>query len=94
MNITRPVSVSHLVFGLVFLGVAALWTIGAATDADAPDLAVVTPAVLIGAGVIGLGAILFNARNARNARAKAAEDTTTTTTEYADAGVLHDEEQQ
>jgi hypothetical protein len=61
----RTISVSHLVFGLIFLGAAVLWSIGAATDADAPDLAVIAPAVLIGAGVAGLIATVVNARNGR-----------------------------
>jgi hypothetical protein len=62
---TRPVSIAHLVFGLIFLGAAIVWAIGAATDADAPDLAVAAPAILIGAGAIGLVGIVLNARNAR-----------------------------
>ena len=33
---TRPVSIAHLVFGLIFLGAAGLWAVGAATDADTP----------------------------------------------------------
>jgi hypothetical protein len=70
MNI-RPISVSHLVFGLIFLGGAVLWAIGAAADADAPDMAVLAPTVLIGAGVAGLIAIVVNARNARVAERKA-----------------------
>jgi hypothetical protein len=61
----RTISVSHLVFGLIFLGAAVLWSIGAATGADAPDLAVIAPAVLIGAGVAGLIATVVNARNTR-----------------------------
>jgi hypothetical protein len=62
---TRPVSITHLVFGLIFLGAAGLWAIGAATDAGAPDLAVLAPAVLVAAGVVGLIAMVINARNAR-----------------------------
>ena len=62
---TRPVSIAHLVFGLIFLGASALWAIGASTDAETPDLALMAPTVLIGAGVIGLIGILVNARNAR-----------------------------
>jgi hypothetical protein len=62
---TRPVSIAHLVFGLIFLGAAIVWAVGAATDADAPDLAAAGPAVLIGAGAIGLVGIVVNARNAR-----------------------------
>jgi hypothetical protein len=62
---TRPLSIVHLVFGLVFLGVTALWVVGVATDADSGDLARLVPAILIGAGVIGLGATLVNARGPR-----------------------------
>ena len=58
----RPVSIAHLVFGLIFLGATALWVIGAATDADAPEMAAWGPAVLIGAGVIGLIASLVRSR--------------------------------
>lgn len=91
----RPISVSHLVFGLVFLGAAVLWAIGAATDADAPDVAVVAPAVLIGAGIAGLIAIVVNARNARlgNETADISHDEPTDH-EYADTGVHDHEEQQ
>lgn len=91
----RPVSITHLVFGLIFLGATVLWVVGAATDADVPDLAVVAPAILIGAGVVGLAAIVFNARNARID----AEGRTATTQsdieqpEYADTGVIDHEEQ-
>jgi hypothetical protein len=63
--VSRPVSIAHLVFGLIFLGAAGLWAVGAATNADAPDLAVLAPAVLIAAGVVGLVAMVINARNAR-----------------------------
>jgi hypothetical protein len=59
---TRPVSIPHLVFGLIFLGAALVWAIGAGTDADAPDLALMAPAVLIGAGVVGLVGVVVNAR--------------------------------
>jgi hypothetical protein len=89
---TRPISITHLVFGLIFLGAAALWAIGAATDADAPDLAVVAPAVLIGAGVIGLAAIVFNARNARVNAEDTAIAPDTQEPEFAETGVLEDEE--
>jgi hypothetical protein len=85
----RPVSVSHLVFGLIFLGAAVLWVIGAATNADAPDMAVLAPAVLIGAGVAGLVAIVLNARNARIS----AERTNMHDPEYAGTGVIDHEEQ-
>ena len=74
-NRTRPVSVTHLVFGLIFLGAAGLWAIGAATDADTPDLAVLAPAVLVAAGVVGLIAMVINARNARVHRGTSRDNT-------------------
>jgi hypothetical protein len=65
MNSNRPVSITHLVVGIVFLGIAAVWAIGAGTDADVPELAVSGPVVLIVAGAIGLVATLLNARRTR-----------------------------
>jgi hypothetical protein len=62
MNTFRPVSISHLVFGLIFLGITALWVIGETTDAEAPAFAVWGPVVLIGAGAVGLLAALVNTR--------------------------------
>jgi hypothetical protein len=87
----RPISVSHLVFGLIFLGAAVLWAVGAATDADAPDVAAVAPAVLIGAGVAGLIAIVVNARNARISAEKALSPSIHT--DYADTRVDDHQEQ-
>lgn len=65
----RPVSVSHLVVGLVFCGIALLWAIGAATGVDSPRPEIAAPAVLIGAGVIGLVATVANARRRRDEEA-------------------------
>lgn len=59
----RPVSVPHLVFGLIFTGLAIVWTIGEATNADLPRTAIGFPAVLIGAGLAGLIGAMVNARN-------------------------------
>jgi len=87
----RPISVSHLVFGLIFLGAAVLWAVGAATNADAPDVAAVAPAVLIGAGAAGLIAIVVNARNARIAAER--DLGPSTHTEHADNDV-HDHQEQ
>jgi len=58
----RPVSVPHLVLGIVFAGIAAIWFLGEATHADLPRTAVGFPLVLIGAGVVGLIAIVANSR--------------------------------
>ena len=92
---TRPVSITHLVFGLIFLGAAGLWAVGAATDADTPDLAVLAPGVLVAAGVLGLVAMVINARNARvQVRTDESTDTTypDTTTESADTVVVDPED--
>ena len=62
----RPISITHLVFGLIFLGLTALWIVGETTDAEAPALAIWGPVVLIGAGVVGLAAIVYNARTTRS----------------------------
>ncbi len=59
---TRPVSIPHLVFGIVFTGIAAITFIGESTNADLPKSAIGFPIVLIGAGIIGLVATLVNAR--------------------------------
>lgn len=67
----RPLSVPHLVFGLVFGGIATVWFIGQATNADLPRSAVGFPVVLIGAGIIGLIASLAGSR--RRTQAAAAE---------------------
>ena len=80
---TRPVSIAHLVFGLVFLGASVLWAVGAATNADAPDLALMAPIVLIGAGVVGLVGIVVNSRNARRRDLPSDDATTTPEPEYA-----------
>ena len=56
--------ITHLVFGLLFLGVAGIWALGA-SDVFGEDRLVLAPALLIGAGVIGLAASLASARNRR-----------------------------
>ena len=58
----RTVSTPHLVLGIIFAGLAVLWMIAQATDANIHDTAPGFPLVLIGAGAIGLVASLANAR--------------------------------
>jgi hypothetical protein len=89
---TRPVSIAHLVFGLIFLGASVLWAIGAGTGADAPDMALMAPIVLIGAGVIGLVGIVVNGRNARRRQEALLQAAPDTTPEYADTGTSHEED--
>jgi hypothetical protein len=62
----RSVKVTHLVFGLLFLGVAVVWALVVGDVINEDDLVVLAPAVLIVAGVIGLAASLASARNRRN----------------------------
>lgn len=77
-TVSRPVSIPHLVFGLVFLGAAGVWGIGEATNADLPHTAVGFPAVLILAGIIGLAASVLGTRSHRVTVTTAPEMTETT----------------
>jgi len=61
----RPLGVVHLIFGIVFSGIATIWLIAEANDTEAFNLAVGIPVVLIGAGIIGLAAIVVNQRRAK-----------------------------
>ena len=63
----RTVSTAHLILGIIFAGIAALWMIGQATDASIHDTAPGFPLVLIGAGVVGLVASLANSRTRKRA---------------------------
>ncbi len=58
--------ITHLVFGLLFLGAAGTWALGASGAISGEHLAVLAPALLIGAGVIGLAASLASGRNRRH----------------------------
>jgi hypothetical protein len=62
----RSVKITHLVFGLLFLGVAVVWALVVGDVINENDLAVLAPAVLIAAGVIGLATSLASARNRRH----------------------------
>jgi len=59
----RSVKITHLVFGLLFLGVAVVWALVLGDVINENDLAVIAPAILIAAGVIGLATSLASARN-------------------------------
>lgn len=58
--------VTSLVFGLIFLGVAGTWALVQTELLSLHDLSLVGPAVLIGAGIIGLAATI--AKSARPRR--------------------------
>jgi hypothetical protein len=92
MKITR-VSITHLVFGLIFLGITALWVVGATTDLEAPALAVWGPVVLIASGVVGLAATVFNARTTGSAPPAESDDHTPEHTPEHVPATVADEEQ-
>ena len=62
----RSVKITHLVFGLLFLGVAVVWALVVGDVINEDELAVIAPAILIAAGVIGLAASLASARNRKS----------------------------
>lgn len=69
----RSVKIPHLVFGLLFLGVAGIWALVVSDVITEDRLPVLAPAVLIVAGVIGLAASLASTRN-RKARTSRQDD--------------------
>jgi hypothetical protein len=79
------VKIPHLVFGLLFLGVAGIWALGTSDVLSGEKLAILGPGVLIAAGVIGLVAGLASSRNRRRSTPfeRQYDSTTTTTTDYA-----------
>src|SRR4051794_30958747 len=83
------VKVPHPVFGLLFLGVAGIWALGASTAITAERPSVRGPGVVILAGVIGLAASLPNGGNRRRSvpagyapDSYTADTTTDATTDY------------
>ena len=62
----RTVKIPHLVFGLLFLGIATVWALVVSDVITEDRLTVIGPAILVGAGVIGLAASLASTRNRRN----------------------------
>ena len=84
MNTTQHVSAGHLVFGLIFLGITAIWLVGETSDLEAPALAIWGPVVLIAAGAVGLAATLFNARQARTGSTTALDEPAPETTRVED----------
>ncbi len=64
----RHLKIPHLVFGLLFLGVAGIWALGASDVISGEGLTILAPIVLVAAGVIGLAASLASGRNRSRAR--------------------------
>lgn len=57
------VKVTHVVFGLLFLGISGVWALVTGGVITADRLTYVGPGVLIAAGLIGLAASLASTRN-------------------------------
>jgi hypothetical protein len=68
MNSTtaRPLNVSYLVMGLVFLGIAGTWALHETGVVDGADVEWLVPLSLIVAGVLGL--VAFATRGVRGRR--------------------------
>lgn len=64
----RSLKIPHLVFGLLFGGLAVIWALGASGVLRGDELTILGPGVLVAAGVIGLVASLAGARNRSAAR--------------------------
>jgi hypothetical protein len=64
--------VTSLVFGLVFLGVAAIWALVQSDLLSLPDASVLGPAVLVVAGLVGIAVTLR--RGTRGTRAARSAD--------------------
>lgn len=69
MNSTtvRPLNVSYLVIGLVFLGIAGTWALHETGVVDGADVEWLVPLSLVVAGVLGL--VAFATRGVRGRRA-------------------------
>ncbi len=68
----RPLNVSYLVVGLIFLGIAGSWALQASGAVDTGDVRWLMPLVLVGAGVVGL--VAFTAKGLTRGRDDVATD--------------------
>jgi hypothetical protein len=62
----RPLNVSYLVVGLIFLGIAGSWALRASDVIGSSDVQWLIPLVLVGAGAIGL--VAFTAKGLTRGR--------------------------
>lgn len=66
---THPLSVGHLVTGLVLLGIAGTWALRATGLVDGSDVEWLVPLVLVLAGGVGLLAFALRGRGGHRRRA-------------------------
>jgi hypothetical protein len=92
--VDQSLKIPHLVFGLLFLGFAGLWALGESGAVSGEYVAVLGPAVLILAGIVGLVASLASSRNRRRRerRRLAERDTAGDYTTYDDLTSSHDDD--
>lgn len=64
---SSPVKVGYLVTGLVFIGLAGSWALSASGVVDDLTFSWLLPAILVGAGVIGLLVLASGVRRGRPA---------------------------
>lgn len=69
---TRPLNVSYLVMGLVFLGIAGTWALHEAGVVDGSDVEWLVPLTLVAAGLLGL--LVFTTRHLRGASGRISTD--------------------
>lgn len=62
----HSVKIPHLVFGLLFIGIAVVWALVVSEVITEDRLTVIAPGILIAAGVVGLAASLASTRNRRH----------------------------
>lgn len=63
---TRPLNVSYLVVGLVFLGIAGSWALREAGVVDLSEIRWLFPAMLVTAGLVGVVAMTAKNRSRRD----------------------------
>jgi hypothetical protein len=90
----HSVKITHLVFGLLFLGVAVVWALVVGDVINENDLAVLAPAILITAGVIGLAVSLATGRNRRKRDHKMYDQPAAETADQPDEPELDDHTQE
>lgn len=61
---THPLNIAHLVSGLVLLGIAGIWALGASNLVDV-EARWLVPLVLLVAGTVGLAAAVVRPRERR-----------------------------
>jgi hypothetical protein len=74
----RTPRIGYLVMGLIFLGIAGIWALNASDTVSWSDSKYAFPAVLVGAGVLGLVATMAMNATRRTERDRATETTETT----------------